>query len=178
MKNTFTTQKENIDNLVDDDSDLNSSDSDDSSGNSHFQFHNKPKSFAGPKKSNTYPEDYVNIPGVNTQTGVVLQQAYEYWNIKLLFNKSHDKSIKLEFGNVILLDSQYTMDLFYNPKFVGNIYKAKKICAIILTEEGCSSLTMNMYLVTSHMYGLTKNVSLTSFPSRISLSSIVSPTIS
>ena len=77
MNKTLTTLEAKIDDLGDEASDLTSSDSKDSSGNSHFQFHKKPTSFAGPKKFKTDPEDYVKIPGVTTPTGVVLHQAFE-----------------------------------------------------------------------------------------------------
>ena len=76
MKNTFNTLEANIDELGDEDSDLTSSDSEDSNGNSHFRFNNKPESFIGTKKFKTDPEDYVKIPGVTTPTGVVLQQEF------------------------------------------------------------------------------------------------------
>ena len=56
----------------------------------------------------------------------MLHQAFEETNRKLLFNKSHTKSIQLEIRNVILLDRQSTMEIFCNAKFFGNIYKAKK----------------------------------------------------
>ena len=118
-----------IDKLGDEESNLNSSDSKEIIVNSNFQFNNKPTSLTGHKKFNTNPEDYVNIPGVNTPTGVVLQQEFEERNIKVLFRKSHAKSIKLDLKNVILLNSQYSMELLCNTKLVGNIYKAKiNIC--------------------------------------------------
>ena len=63
---------------------------------------------------------------MTTPTGVVLQQAFEERNRKLLFKKSHAKSIKIDLRNIILLDVQSNMDLLFNPKLVGNIYKAKK----------------------------------------------------
>ena len=59
-------------------------------------------------------------------TGVVLQQAFEERNRKVLSNKIHANSIKIDLRNVILLDRQYIMDLFCNPKWVRNIYKGKK----------------------------------------------------
>ena len=42
-----------------------------------------------------------------------------------MFKKSHAKSINLDLRNVILPNSQATMDLLYNP-LIGNIYNAKK----------------------------------------------------
>ena len=57
---------------------------------------------------------------------MVLHQAFEEKNIKLLFKKSHSKSIKLELRIVVLMDSLSTMDLLCNPKLVGNMYKSKK----------------------------------------------------
>ena len=125
-KNTFTTSEENIDNLGYEESSLTSSNSEDSSGNSHLQFHNKPTSFTVTKKFKTYPEYSVKIPGVTNPTGVVLQKAFEEWNRKLLFKKIRAKSIKFDLRNIILLDRQFTMDLLCNPKLIGNIFKAKK----------------------------------------------------
>ena len=77
MKNKFTTTEANIDELGDEDSDIISFDSEDSSGNSHFQFHNNPTSFTEPKKFRKYRENYYMIPGVTNPTGVMLQQAFE-----------------------------------------------------------------------------------------------------
>ena len=136
MKNTFTILEANIDELGDEESELTSYDRGDSSGNSHFQFHNKPTSLTVTDKFKTYPKYYVNIPGVTTPTCVVLQQAFEERNRRLTFNKSHYKSINIELRNVILLDSQSTMDQFCNPKLVGNIYKAKK--KMSLQINGCT----------------------------------------
>ena len=116
----------NIDELEYEDSNITSYNSEYISGNSHLKFHNKPTSFTGPKNFNTDPEDYVKIPGVTNPTCVVLQQEFEERNRNLLFKKSHAKSIKLDLRNVILLDSQSTMDIFCNLNLVGNIYKSKK----------------------------------------------------
>ena len=49
---------------------------------------------------------------------LVLHQIFEERNRKILFNKSHAKSIRFA--------RQYDMDLLYNSILVGNIYKAKK----------------------------------------------------
>ena len=100
----------NIDELRDEDSNLTSFNSKDSSGNSHFQFHNKPTSFTGTNKFKPDPGYYVNIPGVIIPTGVVLNQEFEERNRNVLFKKSHDRSIKVDLNNVILLGSQSTMD--------------------------------------------------------------------
>ena len=59
-------------------------------------------------------------------TGVMLNQAFEERNRKLLFKKSHTKSINIDLRKFFLLYSQSTMYLFFNTKLVGNIYNAKK----------------------------------------------------
>ena len=43
-----------------------------------------------------------------------------------MFKNSHVNFINIDIRNVILLDSQSTIDLIFNTKLVGNIYKAKK----------------------------------------------------
>ena len=53
MKKIFTTLQSNIDELGYEESEITSSNSKDSSGNSHFHFHNKKTSFTGPKQFNT-----------------------------------------------------------------------------------------------------------------------------
>ena len=71
----LTTTKANIYKLGYEYSNLTSSNSEYSSGNSNFQFHNKPTSFSGPKNVKTYRENSVKIPGVTIPTGVVLQKG-------------------------------------------------------------------------------------------------------
>ena len=119
----------NIEKLGYEESNLTSSYRKDSSGNSHLQFHNNTTSFTGPKNFNKCREDPVKIPGVTTPTGGVIQQAFEDQKREVLLKKSHAKSIKLDLGNFILLDRQYTMDLLCNTKLVGNIYNYNKGCA-------------------------------------------------
>ena len=113
MKKTFTTTKENIVELGYEESNQTSSDSVDSSGNRHFQFHNKPSSFNGTRKFNTDPEDSVNIPVVTTPTGAVLHQSFEEWNRKVMFKKSQVNSINFELRKIILLYSQSTIEGYY-----------------------------------------------------------------
>ena len=126
MKNTFTTMKENIVGLVDEDSNLTSSNSKYSIVNSCLQFYNKTISFTGTNQFKTDREDSVKVPGVTTPTAMVLQKTFEQRNRKLMFKKIHANSIKLDLRNVILLDSQSTMDIFCNLNLVVNIYKSKK----------------------------------------------------
>ena len=117
----------NIDKLGDEKSDLTNFNREDGSINIHFQFHNKPTSFTGTKKFKIDREDSVKIPGVNTPSGVVIQQGFEEHNRKVLFKKSHARSINLDLSYISLLYIQSTMDPFCNLKLVGKIYKAKKI---------------------------------------------------
>ena len=76
MKKTFTTLEANIDELGDDDSNPTSSDSEESSGNIHVQYHNKLTSLTRPDKFKIDPEDYIKTPGVTNPTGIVLHQAF------------------------------------------------------------------------------------------------------
>ena len=105
MEKTFTTMEKNIDELEDKESDLISSESEDSSGNSHLQFHNKTTSFTGTNKFNTDREHYVKISGVKTPSGVVLHQSFEESNRKVLFKKSHENYTNIDHRNIILLGS-------------------------------------------------------------------------
>ena len=63
---------------------------------------------------------------MTTPIGVVPLQVFGERNIKVLLKKSHTNSIKIDLRNVILLEIQYTMDLFCNSKLVEMIYKSKK----------------------------------------------------
>ena len=64
------------------------------------------------------------------------------------------------------------------PNWLERYIKPRKRCTFRVTEDWCSSLTRHRYTVTSHMSGLTRKLSPTSFSSRISLRSITSPMIS
>ena len=64
------------------------------------------------------------IPGVQMEEGHMFQQTLEP-RIEALFNQKHSKKVRFDLQNVILLDSQSTMDLFCNPKLVQKIKKPK-----------------------------------------------------
>ena len=76
MKKTFTTLEANINELGGDDSNPTSSDSEESSGNIHVQYHNRLTSLTGRDKFKIDPEDYIKTPGVTNPTGIVLHQAF------------------------------------------------------------------------------------------------------
>ena len=81
-------------------------------------------------------------------TGVVLQQKFEEQNREIMLKKSHANSIKIGIRNVIPLDSQSTMDLFCNSKFVENIYNYKK--KMRLHNNGGKMLTTRNTRVASY----------------------------
>ena len=66
------------------------------------------------------------IPGVISDKGTVLHQAFETQIAQVLFKQNHKNKIELDLRHVILLDSQSTMDLFCNSKLVNSIYKSVK----------------------------------------------------
>ena len=76
IKKTFNTLEANIDKLGVQYSDLTSYDREYISGNSHLQFHNKPKSFTGTKRFKPDPEYSVKIPGVTIPTCVMLHRHF------------------------------------------------------------------------------------------------------
>ena len=109
---------------------------------------------------------------------VLLHQAFEEQERKLLFKNIHAKSIKVKLRNAILLDSQYTMDLFYNIKLFGKIYKAKKKMRLHNNEDKMIiTHKAQVSIYTAHVWFDQKKLSSNSLPSRISLISIASPTI-
>ena len=109
MKKSFTTLEDKIDELENEDSDLTSSDSQDSDGDSYFQFH---KNFMEPQKGfqmfQIERNNRYHTPGVD----VVLQWAPEKRIKKVLLENKHDDYIDVNIRKVILLDRQSTMDLF------------------------------------------------------------------
>ena len=102
-KNSFTTLEEKIVELENEDSDITSSDSENSDGNSHFQFH---KNVMEPQKGfqmfQTERNNRDQTPGV----GAVLQQAPGKRIKKVLFKKKHVDSIDIKLRKVILIDIQ------------------------------------------------------------------------
>ena len=74
--------------------------SEDSSGNSHFKFHKKLTLFTEPKKFKIEPENSVKIPGLTTPTGVVLQQAFQERNRKVLLKIVTPSPFRLASGKL------------------------------------------------------------------------------
>jgi hypothetical protein len=105
LKKSFATLSSKIDELENEDSDISASDSGDE--NSHFQ--------TG------------SIEGYQMmQTETPQQQSFEQRNVDVLFKKTREAKIHLNLRNIILLDSQSTMDLFCNPELVQKVSKSKK----------------------------------------------------
>ena len=52
---------------------------------------------------------------------------FETRNQEVLLKQNHGKKINLDLRNVILLDSQSTMDLFCNPNLINKIRKSKSM---------------------------------------------------
>jgi hypothetical protein len=63
------------------------------------------------------------IPGVTAKKRMIFHQAFKKRNADVLFKQNHGKEITLDLRNVILLDSQSTMDLFCNPDLVSDVTK-------------------------------------------------------
>jgi hypothetical protein len=128
MTKSFATLEGKIQELEKEDSDITESDSDEEA--SHFQFEETGFQMTQVEEDSLiqgvrHEEVSQDIPGVPDEA-TVLQQEFEKRNANVLFKQNHGKKIELDLKNVILLDSQSTMDLFCNPKFVDNIKKSNK----------------------------------------------------
>jgi hypothetical protein len=124
MKKSFATMETKIHELEKDEE---LTDSDDDEEDSHFQFQDEIGFVQLESDSDdTATQEVHEIPGVTLQEATMLQQAFEDRNAKVLFKQNHGKKIELDLKNVILLDSQSTMDLFCNPKLVEDIHKSDK----------------------------------------------------
>jgi hypothetical protein len=121
-----------IEELEHEDSDLTDSDSDEEE-TSHFQFQDEEPSTGfqmmqlEEDSDADDSHDECDIPGVPLEEATVLHQTFfEKRNAEVLFKQNHEKQIKLDLKEVILLDSQSTMDLFCNPKLVEKVTKTRK----------------------------------------------------
>ena len=135
MKKSFATLERNLSTQIeelDEDSDI--SDSDDEE-DSHFQLETTSEGFHFLQLDSESQDSAGVVCGEADEVGTVLQQAFEQRNSDVLF-KQNDKKIKLDLRNIILLDSQSTMDLFCNPKFVNKVMKANN--KMRLTSNGGS----------------------------------------
>ena len=129
-KKSFATLQDRIEELEDEDL----TDSDESNEeDSHFQYGSETGFQMVQIVSDTYePQD--QITGVEQ----VFHQQFETRNQEALFNQKNKSKMNLDLRNVILLDSQSTMDLFCNPDMVHKISKSKK--TIRLQSNGGSML--------------------------------------
>jgi hypothetical protein len=61
------------------------------------------------------------------QTATILQQDFEPRNADILIKQKIRSKLNLDLRNIILLNSQSTMDLFCNPNLVQNVKKSKDV---------------------------------------------------
>jgi hypothetical protein len=61
------------------------------------------------------------------QTATVLHQEFEQRNADILFKQKLRSNLNLDLQNIILLDSQSTMDLFCNPELVQEVKRSKDL---------------------------------------------------
>ena len=123
MKNSFATLEEKIYELENEESELTSSDSEDSAGYYHFQFH---KNVMEPQRGFQILQTERNNRDQTAGVGVVLQQLPEKRINKVLLDNKHADYINFNLIKVILLNSQSTMGLICNEYMVERIYKLKK----------------------------------------------------
>ena len=76
-----------------------------------------------------------------------------------MFSKSHSKFNIIYLLNVILVDSQYTMDIFCNAKLVGKIYQVRKNM-YLMSNGGKMFITHKAYVTgyRSHIWFDQKNL--------------------
>jgi hypothetical protein len=122
MTKSFATLENKIQELEKEDSDVTESDSDEEA--SHFQFEETGFQMTQIEEDCLiqgvrHKEALQDVPGV-LEEATVLQQEFEKRNANVPFKQKHGKKIELDLKNVMLLDSQSTVDLFCNPKFVRN----------------------------------------------------------
>jgi hypothetical protein len=119
LKKQFATFDNDLKELTPDDSDI--SDSSDGEEASNFQYE-EPSTGFQMMQLDVVSHD---IQGVPTEQAPVLQQSFDNKGYdEILFKQKHGKLNKLNLRNIILLDSQSTMDLFCNSKLVDVITKA------------------------------------------------------
>jgi hypothetical protein len=108
-------------------------DSDDDEEESHFQYQETEFQMFQLQKEH-------EITGVPITEAMAFHQAFGERNAQVLFKQNHSKKIELDLEEVILLDSQSTMDLFCNPKLVGNTYKSDKNMRL---TSNCGTMKVN-----------------------------------
>jgi hypothetical protein len=122
MKKSFATLSSKIEEL-ENNSDLTGSDSnhdEDEDAESHFQY-----TVADPPTGFQMLQlELHDVAGVPDEEGTLLHQEFEQRNADVLCKKNHGQRIKLDLKNVILLDSQSTLDLVCNRKLVDKVTTA------------------------------------------------------
>jgi hypothetical protein len=151
LKKSFATMQSKIEELDNDNSDLTDSESDDEE-TSHFQFQTPtchpfqgvrrtketaPHKTPGVKKKEAVSHEIAGVPATR---GLVFHQAFEKRNAEVLFKQTQWKEITLDLKNVILLDSQSTMDLFCNPELVKHVTKSSHKMRL---QSNGGSMTVN-----------------------------------
>jgi hypothetical protein len=130
MTKSFATLENKIQELSKEDSNITESDNKEEASHFHFEetgFQMMQLEEDSLIQGVRHEEVSQDIPGVPFEEATVFQQEFEKRNANvILFKQNHGKKIELDLKNVILLDSQSTMDLFCNPKFVDNIKKSSK----------------------------------------------------
>jgi hypothetical protein len=131
MKKSFAAVESKIQELEKEDSDIAEPD-DEAEEASHFQCEEQDASNEHlmiqlkEDHNDTLIEGVNEIPGVSLEEATMLQQTFQKPSEEVLFKQNHNKKSELDLKNIMLFDSQSTMNLFCNPKLVSNIHETDK----------------------------------------------------
>jgi hypothetical protein len=158
MKKSFATVETKIHELAKEDSDVTDSDEDEEASHfqsqeTGFQMIQHEDGFDDEEDSEdecvcdefdyegTQLPELIQSKGSKLEEATMLQQVFEERNAKVLFKQSHSKKIEHDLKNVMLLDSQSTVDLFCNPNLVDETFKSDKKMMVShkATVKGCKN---------------------------------------